>query len=207
MIDDEARSTYLNILAEVKHRLDVVSHVLDGSLPIVAKAAEELCILQFRFVAELIAIGCLVLHEDLALSKSGVLAKAWNAGQIFKRLSTLHPDFYPKPLKGQAADKFKWEAFDGPFMTQAKIVTAYNEFGAALHRGTVRRIFREDPPLDFPKVLRRRLEFMNLLNRHTVISADREHICHFNMCPIGEHPTCTLFKRLPDGSPANDEVS
>ena len=205
MIDDDSRSTYLHILAEIKHRLEAVNQVLEGRVPIAAKIAEELCILQFRFVSELIAIGCLVLHKDLALSKSGVLAKAWNAGQIFKRLARLHPDFYPQPLKPETGDKLKWEAFDGSFMTKDKIVDAYDrEFGAALHRGTIRRIFKEDPPLNFPKIQERRLELINLLNRHTIISADRQHICHFNMCPIGEHPTGYLFGRLADGTPSGE---
>jgi hypothetical protein len=177
MIDDQSRNTYLNILAEIKHRLEAVRQVLDGNVPIPAKVAEELCILQFRFVSELIAIGCLVLHKDITLSSSGVLAKAWNAGQIFKRLTILHSDFYPKPLRGNILDKYTWEAFTGQYMTKDKIIAAYNrEFGAALHRGTARRIFRDDPPLDFPKV------------RH--------------MAPIGEHPICSLFKRLPNGLPA-----
>ena len=194
MIDDNSRSTYLNILAEIKHRLDAVDHVLNGQIPIAAKVAEELCILQFRFVCELIAIGCLVLHNDLALSKSGVLAKAWNAGQIFKRLGTLHPDFYPHPLKPDTGNKFRWETFEGNYMTKDSIIEIYDkEFGAALHRGTVRKIFKDDPPLDFPKIQKHRIKLTNLLNRHTIISADRQHICHFNMCPIGEHPTGFLF--------------
>lgn len=202
MIDDTSRGTYLSILAEIKHRLEAVNQVIEGRVPIAAKVGEELCILQFRQVSELIAIGCLILHEDFAISKSGKLAKAWNASQIFKKLSLLHSDFYPQPLRPDAPDKFQWEAFSGPYMTKEKIISAYDkEFGAALHRGTVRRIFKNDPPLDFPKVRQTRLEFINLLNRHTVISADRQHICHFNMCPIGEHPTGFLFQRMPDGSP------
>ena len=198
MIDDVSRATYLRILMEIKYRIEAVDQVLAKSLPVRAKIGEELIVLQFRLVAELIAIGCLVLRQDIAVSKDGVLAKAWNAGQIFKRLSRLHDSFYPQPLEPVAAvgDKFQWVNLKAPYMTKDALLHIYDqEFGARLHRGNYRRIFRVDPPLDFTKLGQWRQEIVNLLNRHTVISADREYICHFNMCPVGEYPTASLFQR------------
>jgi hypothetical protein len=199
MMDENARATYLNILAEIKHRIRTVDDVLDGKLAMPAKIAEELCLLQFRMVAELIAIGCLVLHQDLTLSGENVMAKAWNAGQIFKRLARLHSDFYPKPLEpvDVVGDKFKWVDLTAPHMTKEELIKIYDqELGAGLHRGSFRRIFRHDPPLDFSKLKVWRNKVVNLLNRHTVVSLDGENICHFNMAPIGEHPTCSLFRLM-----------
>jgi len=201
MLNEDARVTYLNVLAEIKHRIEAIDQVLGKQLPIRAKIGEELCLLQFRLIAELIAIGCLVLHQDIVLSKAGLLEKAWNAGQIFKRLARLHSDFYPSPLEPThvTGDKFNWKPLTAPFMNKEKLIHIYEqELGAGLHRGSFRRIFKDDPPLDFPKLRAWREEILNLLNRHTVVSADGEHICHFNMCPIGEHPTCYLFKRIDD---------
>lgn len=205
MIQDDARSTYVNILAEIKRRISAIDDVLDRKIPIAAKIGEELCILQCRMIAELIAIGCLVLHNDLTLSNEGTLAKSWNAGQIFKRLSRLHDDFYPQPLKptDEIGDKFKWESLEKPYMTKDRLISLYEkDFGSALHRGSFRKIFKDDPPLDFPRVSEWRQGFVDLLNRHTVISCDRQYICHFNMSPVGESPTGYLFQRLNEGSNA-----
>lgn len=198
MIDDTSRHTYLRVLAEIKLRIEAVDQALLQRLPIRMKIADELIVLQFRFIAELIAIGCLVLHKDIILSEEGVLAKSWNAGQIFRRLSRLHEQFYPQPLEPVEAvgDKFQWVNLGAPYMTKDALVRIYEqELGARLHRGSFRRIFRDDPPLDFQKLGQWREEFVNLLNRHTVISADGEHICHFSMGLIGQQPASTLFRR------------
>lgn len=206
MIEGEARATYLNILAEIKHRISAIDDVLDRKVPIAAKIGEELCILQCRMIAELIAVGCLVLHRDLALSSENTLAKSWNAGQIFKRLSRLHSDFYPTPLKAidEVGDKFPWVNLDKPYMTKERLISLYEkEFGSALHRGSFRKIFKDDPPLDFPRISEWRQGFVDLLNRHTVISHDREYVCHFNMSPVGEAPTGYLFQRHEDGDLAS----
>lgn len=198
MTEDDSRSTYLNILAEIKHRINAIDDVLDRRVAVAAKIGEELCILQCRMIAELIAIGLLVLHRDMAISKQNTLAKSWNASAIFKRLSRLHDDFYPTPLKpvSEVGTKFRWVNLDKPFMTKERLISLYEkDFGSALHRGSFRQILKDDPPLDFPRIRQWRQEFVNLLNRHVVVSHDRQHVCHFNMAPVGEIPTADLFER------------
>ncbi|WP_324741600.1 hypothetical protein U8326_00035 [Tsuneonella sp. CC-YZS046] len=199
MLNEIARSTYLDILAEIKLRQNVVLRALNGEVALPAKIIEEICTLQFRMIAELLAIGCLILHEDLVATKAGTLTTSTKAGQIFRKLALLHDDFFPQPLKLErdCESKFVWRNLEGPFMTRQMLINAYEKkIAPALHRGDSRRIFKADRPVDFARIAGWHEGIYRLLDRHTVISPDRQHICHFSMGTDDEPPACTLFEKL-----------
>lgn len=201
MLNEIARSTYLDILAEIKLRQNVVLRALNGEITLPAKIIEETCTLQFRMIAELLAIGCLILHEDLVATKAGTLTTSRSASQIFHKLAFLHDDFFPQPLKLErdCESKFVWQNLEGPFMTRQMLINAYEKkIAPALHRGESRKIFKADRPVDFARIASWHEGIYRLLDRHTVISPDRQHICHFSMGTDDEAPVCNLFEKLPE---------
>jgi hypothetical protein len=50
-------------------------------------------------LCELIALGCLIAHEDIAATHTVTLQKAWSADKIIRRLENLHSNFYPHPIR------------------------------------------------------------------------------------------------------------
>ena len=68
---------YADLMEEVKIRLSCIEIAVSGKLFLPSKIVEEICYLQLRMLCELIALGCLTAHGDIAKSKS--LQKAWAA--------------------------------------------------------------------------------------------------------------------------------
>jgi hypothetical protein len=47
----------------------------------------------------LIAIGCLVVHQDIKETRSGKISGFYQADLIIKALEKLHKNFYPRPAR------------------------------------------------------------------------------------------------------------
>src|ERR1700734_1473974 len=88
---------YARLMEEIKRRVDIIIQVPNGKPPLPAMVAFELCYLQFRKICEVFALGCLTVHGDLPGVRNKLLQKTYNADQIIKQLSNLHPRFYPVP--------------------------------------------------------------------------------------------------------------
>lgn len=89
---------YCNFMDEIKLRIDCVEKALlrkYKGMP--SQVVREFCYLQLRFVCELIAMACLVVHEDKMTVKK--FEKLWSASDIVERLAKLNPNFSLKPYR------------------------------------------------------------------------------------------------------------
>src|SRR6202008_4028128 len=97
--DLDAANAYSAIMEEAKLRALSINTITGSSLNFPVPLLREYGFLQLRMLCELIALGCLVAHGDIAGTKAAVLQREYKAGVIVKRLEALHPNFYPSPRK------------------------------------------------------------------------------------------------------------
>jgi len=164
-------------MEEIKDRQAIISSALDGQLNpfLQPRAIEELCYLQLRMTCELIALGCLLMHGDIEATRSGKIAKRYEADWILNALSKIHPAFYPRPSKqlGMIGKVRQVEAITSGYLTKADLVALYHECGSNLHRGSIRRLLSKDVvPLRFDLIRAWQGKIITLLNHHQIDSMD-----------------------------------
>jgi hypothetical protein len=89
--------------------------------------------------------------------RSILVQKTYRADQIIKRLSNLHPQFYPVPSE-QQLDPVTQKPVEvipltSGFLTKDDLLSLYGECGNYLHRGSIRQLLTKwEPTLDFKKI-------------------------------------------------------
>jgi hypothetical protein len=134
-----AMDLYSGLLEEMKVRIDAVEFAISGLLRLHPVIIREFSYLQLRMICELIALGCLTAHGDIAATKT--LRKAWSADEIFKALERLHPDFYPHPV--EQISKPGWHELrpiQSGFLTKKELLSLNGQCGDILHRGSLRKL-------------------------------------------------------------------
>jgi hypothetical protein len=89
----------------------------------------ECCLLQLRMLCELIALGCLVAHGDIAETHSKRLRKEYSADAIMSEMTKLHAKFFPVPVQQQI-----------DAATRTDLCTLYARCGDGLHKGNAKKI-------------------------------------------------------------------
>ena len=173
----EAMGLYANILEEAKFRIRCVEDVLNGKITLPSPILHDLCFLQLRFICELIALGCLVIHGDIKgerakkAARDGELRKKWSADEIIERLSDLHPGFYPIP-HSQTRTKigFHLEGVSDGYLTKDDLLKLYHLCGRHLHRGSLKKLLKSPQPMqfNFPDVLAWLKKIGTLLSFHMI---------------------------------------
>ena len=128
---------YCQVMEEVKRRIAVVRHFLDGPQHALYRAAaiESMC-LQIRKILELIALGSLVTNQDVWERSLKELRRAWSPNEIFKELSTINPDFFPQPVVETSMTGPVSVEIDNRsegFLTKEKLVEIHGRLGGILH--------------------------------------------------------------------------
>src|SRR5579863_276223 len=123
-------------MSEIKIREHAIVTMLTTQSPVPAQVTYESCYLQFRLICELIALGCLALHGDIDTANTKQMNGLWNADQIMKRLSRVHPDFYPKPiLLTKEGEDLRYEFVQTGYVTKNELLNLYNiSCARTLHR-------------------------------------------------------------------------
>src|ERR1700731_3310032 len=94
--DEAARDLYQSIMVEVMIRAFSINVATTTPTEIPQALIREYCWLQLRMLCELVALGCLVAHGDIAKSK--YFQKEYKADDFLQALEKLHADFYPYPF-------------------------------------------------------------------------------------------------------------
>jgi hypothetical protein len=183
-MNSNAMNSYCTLLAEIKLRHEAIQRILEGKVLMRAKIAEESCYLQLRMMCELIAMGCLILHESL--KPKNALFKTYKASWIMKELEKIHPKFYPQPLtsKDGVGDDGtpKMEPKEGGYLTMTELSQLWKKYsGDMLHRGSTRNILEKERPLKFEEISGWNRKILELLNRHIVMSRDGSTFGYFYM--------------------------
>ena len=169
--DEDAAGQYTLIMEEAKLRARSMNTLTGSGLGLPVPLLRECCFLQLRILCELIALGCLVAHGDIAEAKSTTLQKTWHAGELIKALEKLHPNFYPSPRKLVFnPGHVHLEDYDREFLTKDDLLTLYGKCGDALHRGGLRKLLdpKNQPPADFRDIQDWRQRILNLLDVHLI---------------------------------------
>jgi hypothetical protein len=186
----DALSLYANMLEEVKLRIDAINHTLLARTGLLGPFAYEFCFLQLRMLCELVALGCLVAHGDIA--KSQKYQKAYRADEIIKKLEGLHPNFYPVPNvelpTGDPRDRHYDDLKEG-FLTKADLIALNGRCGDVLHRGSLKALTRTAAAptiLHFPDITMWAQKIVNLLNIHSIMLLGGDN---YLLCSLGNSQT------------------
>jgi hypothetical protein len=163
----ELRLLYCEFMEEVKRRRDLISGALHGEFDMPKLAAYEFCYLQFRFICELIGLGCLAAHGDIPTSRE--VHETYQPGRIFSELERLNSDFFPAPGKLIYDGKklLGMQPISNGALTKEELKILYDrECGTILHKGTMKNL--RPRAVDFDRVKEWDTKIVRLLNMHHI---------------------------------------
>jgi len=184
---DQIGIAYCRLMEEILIRDELLKHVVHGGLahgPTMALQPDKLMIakvefayLQLRMICELVALGCLVAHGDIAEARTSKLLKSYEPHVIIKSLEKLHPSFFPQPSKqAQATDsrKIRWlTPITAGFLTKEELLKLYSECGRFLHRGSLQKMLAAPDFIpDTGKPIEWADKIWTLLEHHQIQTAD-----------------------------------
>jgi hypothetical protein len=201
--DEAAAAVYIKLMEEVKYRAWGVNMALDRPHEIPPPLIREFCYLQLRMMCELVALGCLVAHGDIA--KNQYFQKAYKADEILNQLAGLHPEFYPtpvvpkiyqmnefNPISGKLRQNVHLEPFPGPFLTKNELIALYRRCGDILHKGNLRKLLSQqdeaEPPADlYSDIKVDGQKMLALLSNHTIMRIGRQFyfLVHLSVTSLG----------------------
>jgi hypothetical protein len=128
-------------------------------------------------VCELVALGCLVAHGDIANTK--YLQKAYKADDILKRLEQLHPDFYPYPVKMHIthgtqghSGSVRLDDISASYLKKEELILLYGKCGDVLHKGSLRRLLNSRNAFpdkeSYQDIIEWGQKLLNLLSQHRI---------------------------------------
>jgi hypothetical protein len=147
--------------------------------PMPQVAVFEFCYVQLRKICEVFALACLTAHGNIPEVHSKLVQKTYNADQIMKQLTRIHPRFYPVPST-QTLDQLTRRPISVTpistgYLTKDESLTLYGECGNYLHRGSIRQLITKwEPTLDFGKIRHWVSKIVALLNHHQIQTSQRD---------------------------------
>ena len=170
--DDELMSYYKNAMIEIKRRNKAIYDALNGFDPGQPKIIiAEFCYLQIRFICELIALGCLVIHGDIQ-NNNRKINKEWHAGNLIRNLGRLHPEFYPfptKPILNSQGKVERWDDIKDGFLSKRDLIKTYGMLGNRLHKGNLKNlILGKNYEINFDEIHKIATNIRNLLSHHNI---------------------------------------
>jgi hypothetical protein len=173
------RTTYCNLMEEIKIRIFTAGKALNGEFKLPDQFNVEFVFLQIRFVCELIALACLAAHGDDPKTKNNNFRDAYRADWILKALDSINCKFYPEP--GWSVDhpdgSIEFIPTDTDYMKRQELLDLYRKCDRHLHMGTFGELpdkYRDEP--DFKSVEDALPRIAGLLNSHRIklVAPDEE---------------------------------
>ena len=183
-IDKTTITQYASFMEEIKTRLDAVHPIVrtlgkDGGTPTDFLQA-EFCLLQVRFVCELIALASLVAHHPLGVPKD--LLKLWNAERIFRDLEEVNEHCFPKHATINRSDNGVHVKVTRDIMDRADLQKIYSQCGEMLHRGMIKHVISgKDRIYDLQKIDVWMSQIGRLLSTHAIMMLDTGVVLIVNM--------------------------
>lgn len=186
---------YCGLMEEIKIRVKSISTVLTGQMapPFPGAIAREHCFVQLRMICEVLAIGCVVIHNQT--SAVNAFEKLWNAKDIMDRLEALNPYSFPVAVRlishpPGAPIAFDIDTVKPPPLTKDRLLKIYGRSGDALHRGHLRKITSNTPvgPVNLEEIGNAVNDIVSLLRIHQISSADFKYhyTCAMENTPGGK---------------------
>jgi hypothetical protein len=186
---------YCNLMQEIKIRDNSIGELSRSLIP--AQIVYESSYLQLRMICELIALACLVAHGDIPAVATKKMQKILEADQIIRRLSDIHPDFYPRPMQESAGDTHKLLDVTDGFLTKENLIHLYTLAGGRLHRGPLKdaRIKFNPNKVSLAQVQRWRNRIVKLLQHHWIKLHDCDDQIGVQMRELRQIPAWTYWGR------------
>ncbi|MDO8141477.1 MAG: hypothetical protein Q6358_08265 [Candidatus Brocadiales bacterium] len=194
---NDAVHGYLPLMHELATRIDLVAHACKGRLNLSPPYAREYTYLQFRYMCEIIALGCLQLHGDLPQAQKQSAKKEWNAEKIMKMLHGDYQHSFPQSVVRESTSQgWNIKADSKPnALTREEFKNLYIECGDVLHRGTIRSIqasgFFED--VDYQRVIDWQSKIVDLMNEHFIGRAKGAGFYVVSLRTTSGYPECNIF--------------
>jgi hypothetical protein len=176
---------YLALMEETKSRLDVINQTYHNEAGFPPQMVREICYLEFRFLCEIIGLGCLVIHEGIKKTKP--LRAAYDPSKILGLIETFKPSFYPQRIETNVVDgRHELRArLDLPHLSKSELVKLWAISGNYLHRGNLVNLGKGEDivrslkpiasaPSAFPDIFRWSEKIAGLLNLHWLTLADNK---------------------------------
>ena len=134
MQQDRILEGYQSLMEETKWRLHAVNLAYRNEAVLPPGMVREVCYLQFRFICEVIAVGCLLAHGDI--QATAPIRDTYEPGKIIKQLAKINPSFYPQPMQEQKEGKVVSLSArpDVPHLSRQELPKLWGRAGDALHR-------------------------------------------------------------------------
>ena len=171
--DKATIEVYRELMAEAKMRLDAVWQAVHGKITAVPHLlVAEFCFLQLRMIAELVAVGCLVAHEDIPATQTKKFRSEFMADKLMKLLSELHPEFFPRPasITRTGEHELHMEPIKEGSMTKEEFIGLVNLCGRVLHRSPLKKLLSPSSAVQtsFEEIDHYAQQMSNLLRIHFV---------------------------------------
>jgi len=169
---DEILKLYCRLMKEATIRFDIINHTYHNDAKRPPMMVREICYLQFRFVCEIIALGCLVACREIPGTQA--IRDTYEPGRIIQKLEWLNPYFYPQPIeikKSEADKTFQLIARpDQNHLGKQELRTLWGRAGDALHRSPMVKMINgpQFDPEDFSDILDWSAKLTGLLNCHWI---------------------------------------
>lgn len=180
---EESLHMYRSFMEEIKVRMDTIDRYLKrisdekGEGDCFTDA--ESCILQVRYICELIALSTVAAHGLVGVTSR--IRDEWNADKIFKLLEGLNANSFPRAVRPSQTVASQFELLKGE-MDSSELRKVYNACGENLHRGAMKHFFKEARRAYEPEVL---VGWINrikaLLTMHVVMILDEGTIIYVTM--------------------------
>lgn len=178
-----AMEFYSSLMMEVRLRIAAIdkgtTNLLGTLEPIFV---QDFCFLQLRLICELVALGCLVAHGDITITKK--LKKEWAADKIIGEMEKLKPEFFPLRCSlERAPDKRVTNLMgrEAEQMTKAEMISLYTECNGKLHKGNLKNLLKARMPIQvrYPDITARAQKLRDLLSVHMMAldGGERMLIC------------------------------
>jgi len=150
MDDNEKSRLYRNLMVEAMFRLDLVDAIYEARATSEARVVREICYLQFRFLCEIIALGCIVAHG----SYTKRLLETREPDKILNEMQKLNEHFYPQPIEATFDPATKAHNIkvtpQKNHLTKKELAKLWGKCGDALHLAPLKKALKaqsHDPDL------------------------------------------------------------
>lgn len=177
-------------MAEVRDRLTAVAQMYHLRDTFESHAVYEFSYLQYRYIAELIAMACLVAHDQLDESELKKLRTTYKASQIFKKLKHIYPDFLMLPVVLIKLDgNWHFELDKGQSFVSEDLSALWTRSGSILHVGEFQNLHKRKTKIDdLSEVLLTHNRLCKLLGAHRVLTKGNNEAIICNMMFDSDDP-------------------
>jgi hypothetical protein len=177
----DALDLYCKVMEETKVRLSWIDLALKGNTQLPDVAKRDFCFLQLRMICELIALGCLIAHGDIA--RTTAIRKEYAADKIVAQLEKLHSQFYPMavepgpPPMGIPPIGLEFHVLEHGYLSKPELSNLYRQCGDVLHRASLKKFLSTATfKTDLKDVKDWRDKIIKLLRLHLICMLDNRTV-------------------------------